>query len=124
MNHQKFTPYRDGLVAYAIMLGASLAALRIFTELSWLMSIGAALNSAAFLLFGWDKQLSGGWRLRIPEYLLFGAALAGGSLGAFLGMTFFRHKTLKLSFQVTMALIVMAQILAVVYFFSRGSLFY
>lgn len=37
---------------------------------------------------------------RIPEKVLLGVALAGGSLGALIGMRTFRHKTLHLRFSV------------------------
>ncbi|HIY10831.1 MAG TPA: DUF1294 domain-containing protein [Candidatus Anaerofilum excrementigallinarum] len=48
----------------------------------------------SFFLCGWDKRCSKrpGVR-RVPERTLFGWALAGGSLGLWLGMQLFRHKT-------------------------------
>ncbi len=53
----------------------------------------AAANLAAFAAFGVDKRRAkrGAWR--IPERTLFLLAILGGSIGAFLGMHVFHHKT-------------------------------
>ena len=51
------------------------------------------INIVAFLMYGIDKSKAkrGAWR--IPEATLLGIAFFGGSVGAFLGMRVFRHKT-------------------------------
>lgn len=51
------------------------------------------INIIAFLMYGIDKSKAkrGAWR--IPEATLLGIAFFGGSVGAFLGMRVFRHKT-------------------------------
>ena len=51
------------------------------------------VNIIAFLLYGLDKEKArkGKWRIREKDLLL--AAVIGGSVGAFLGMHFFHHKT-------------------------------
>lgn len=51
------------------------------------------INIVGFAIMGIDKRkaIHGAWR--IPEKTLFGVALAGGALGATIGMRFFRHKT-------------------------------
>ncbi len=53
----------------------------------------AAANLAALAAFGVDKRRAkrGAWR--IPERTLFLLAILGGSIGAFLGMHVFHHKT-------------------------------
>lgn len=57
-------------------------------------SLFAALNIFALGLMGWDKQRSRvSGAERISEGLLFFLAIIGGSLGVFLGMFLFRHKT-------------------------------
>lgn len=53
----------------------------------------AVMNVAAFVMMGADKRRARKGRWRIPEKALFAAALAGGSVGAILGMQIFRHKT-------------------------------
>ena len=60
---------------------------------SWLLLWAILWNFAAFALMGVDKFLAERHRRRIPEKVLFLTALAGGSVGAMLGMSFFRHKT-------------------------------
>ncbi len=47
-------------------------------------------------LFGIDKQKARHHKRRIPELRLIFYALAGGSIGALLGIYLFRHKTLHL----------------------------
>ncbi|MDD3137963.1 MAG: DUF1294 domain-containing protein [Lachnospiraceae bacterium] len=58
------------------------------------------VNSIAFLIFGVDKNRAkrGSWR--IPESTLISIAVIGGSLGAYLGMKAFHHKTKHMKFAV------------------------
>lgn len=51
------------------------------------------INAATFLVYGFDKWRArrDGWRVR--ERTLFVLPLLGGTVGAFLGMRVFRHKT-------------------------------
>lgn len=51
------------------------------------------LNLIAFLLMGVDKNRARRQAWRIPEKTLFLSAILGGSLGAVVGMHYFRHKT-------------------------------
>lgn len=78
------------------------------------------VNLLAFGLFGFDKARSTepGAR-RIRERTLWLSMLFGGSLGALLAMHFFRHKTKKLSFQSVAAVILAAQIIALVFYFKN-----
>ena len=75
----------------------------------------AAINLIAFLAMGTDKFKARNAMWRIPEKTLFLLALAGGSVGAILGMFAFRHKTKHLSFRIGLPLILAAQC-AVAYF--------
>ncbi len=59
-------------------------------------------NVVSWLLFGLDKARARAGRGRIPERTLLVSAPVSGSLGAWLGMAAFRHKTAKRSFQVKM----------------------
>ena len=52
-----------------------------------------AMNLLAFALFGLDKWKAIHGRWRISERTLLLTAVAGGFLGAFMGMHFFHHKT-------------------------------
>ena len=67
----------------------------------WLVCWLIAINVVAVLYFGFDKhrsRTSGAGR--VPETVLHGLAAAGGSLGAYAGMQFFRHKTVKGPFRI------------------------
>ena len=56
------------------------------------------INAAALLLMLADKIKAKKKAWRIPERTLLLTAAFGGSLGAFLGMELFRHKTKHMAF--------------------------
>ena len=62
--------------------------------LAWLLGVSAA----AFAFYAYDKLAAGRARLRIPEWVLLGLALLGGTPGALLSMLLFRHKTRQAAF--------------------------
>lgn len=57
----------------------------------------------AFILFGYDKFKAGGSRDRVPERHLIVVSAMGGWPGGLLAMLLFRHKTVKVSFQLKFA---------------------
>lgn len=69
----------------------------------------AIINAFSFLLMLSDKHRARKKLWRIPEKVLLGSALLGGSLGALLGMYTFRHKTRHRRFSVGLPLIFIAQ---------------
>lgn len=71
-----------------------------------------AINLAAFLVFGWDKLMAKHDRRRVPEKRLFLLAGLLGSVGAWLGMQVFRHKTKHNSFVFGVPAILVAQMAA------------
>ena len=73
------------------------------------------MNILAFCLMGIDKHRARTRQWRIPERVLFGAALLGGSTGAWAGMYLFHHKTRHWYFVVGMPLILAVQAAAVIY---------
>ena len=75
------------------------------------------INILAFVLMGMDKTKArkGAWR--IPEKTLFLSAILGGSIGAWLGMYTFRHKTKHWYFVVGMPLILAIQV-GIMFFFT------
>lgn len=73
------------------------------------------INILAFSLMGTDKTNARQNKRRIPEAALFLSALLGGSLGAVVGMHFFRHKTKHWYFVVGMPLILLLQLAAVLW---------
>ena len=77
---------------------------------SWLLLWILVWNGIAFVLMGLDKGKAKEKKWRIPEKVLFLAAALGGSIGAMLGMSFFRHKTKHWSFRLGMPAILAVQI--------------
>lgn len=76
----------------------------------WLILV----NLVAFILYGYDKSCAKKNKRRIPEKTLLFWAWIGGSVGAFLGMRFFHHKTLKPKFFVVPVLMVLEIIICVI----------
>lgn len=71
------------------------------------------INVMAFFLYGLDKQKAKRHKWRIPEATLLGVAVLGGSIGAFLGMRIFHHKTKKAKFYVGVPLTFVLQMVGV-----------
>jgi uncharacterized membrane protein YsdA (DUF1294 family) len=72
-----------------------------------------AISLTAFIAFGFDKLSAIAHWLRVPEWVLIGLALAGGTPGALVAMLIFRHKTAKRSFQQRLWLAVAFQVLLI-----------
>ncbi|MEG0107940.1 MAG: DUF1294 domain-containing protein, partial [Lachnospiraceae bacterium] len=68
------------------------------------------INSLTFLLYGNDKRRAQKGSFRISEATLMGLALVGGSVGAFLGMQVYRHKTRHVKFVIGIPLIFFIQV--------------
>lgn len=68
------------------------------------------INAAGLLSMLVDKQKArkGAWR--IPERTLMTIAALGGSLGSFLGMQLFRHKTKHPKFYIGIPVLLTAQV--------------
>jgi uncharacterized membrane protein YsdA (DUF1294 family)/cold shock CspA family protein len=105
---KQYSPY---LIFGLISLFSILA---IFTYASQHMQILIAylvgINITTFMLYGYDKFISSGEKLRVPELNLQVLSLLGGSPAALMAQKFFRHKTIKGSFQIIYWLIVILQI--------------
>ena len=82
----------------------------------------AAVNLAAFALYGLDKLKAkkGLWRIRESTLLL--VAALGGSVGALLGMEVFRHKTKHWTFRILVPLFLILHIALGVYIIKNGLL--
>ena len=68
------------------------------------------INAASFLLMLADKKKAKRNMWRIPEKVLLGTAVLGGSLGVLAGMYTFRHKTKHLKFTIGVPVILVSQI--------------
>lgn len=77
----------------------------------------AAINLLGLSMMGIDKWKATGNRWRIPEKTLFLISLLGGSIGIFIGMYLFRHKTKKLRFTIGIPVLLVLQILCVLFLF-------
>ncbi len=75
------------------------------------------VNLIAFLMYGMDKWNAIKGLQRIPEKTLLGIAAVGGSVGAYAGMQFFRHKTRKPKFNVGLPIIFLIQIGILLYIY-------
>ena len=74
-----------------------------------------AINTVTFLLYGIDKRKAKRARWRIPESVLLGMAAVGGSIGAWLGMRVWHHKTQHKKFRYGVPAILVAQIVLLVW---------
>lgn len=63
-----------------------------------------------FLAFGWDKRLAKNGKRRLSESTLLILTFLGGTFGALLGITFFRHKYAKKTFILKLIVVVAAQL--------------
>lgn len=75
----------------------------------------AIINVVAFILYGVDKRRAERDEWRISEATLMTVAVIGGSLGAWLGMYVFHHKTRHKKFYIGIPLILLAQIVLAVF---------
>lgn len=76
-----------------------------------------AVNVAAFFMYGIDKWNAKHNLRRIPEKTLLGIAAVGGSIGAYMSMQLFRHKTRKPKFYIGIPLIFIVQVLLLLYIY-------
>ena len=80
----------------------------------------AAINIVAFFLYGIDKWKAQHDKWRITEATLLWIAVAGGSLGALLGMKLWHHKTQHAKFRYglpTILILQIATVLAAAYYY-------
>lgn len=77
------------------------------------------VNVIAFVMYGIDKRRAKKDAWRIPEARLLLVAAAGGSVGAWLGMKVWRHKTLHKKFRYGVPAIFMLQVALALYMLVR-----
>ena len=78
------------------------------------------INVVTFFLYGIDKWKAKRSKWRISEATLLGLAVIGGSIGAWLGMKVWHHKTMHKKFKYGLPLILIVQI-AIVFLTSCRS---
>ena len=77
------------------------------------------INVLTFLIYAIDKWKARRGKWRIPEDTLIWLAIAGGSVGALLGMYFFRHKTQHKKFTLGVPAILLVQAVLAYFFLLR-----
>ena len=74
-----------------------------------------AINIVSFFLYGIDKYKAKKNKWRIPEATLLMIAVIGGSIGAWVGMRLWHHKTMHKKFMYGIPVIIIMQIALVAY---------
>ncbi|MBO4689291.1 MAG: DUF1294 domain-containing protein [Paludibacteraceae bacterium] len=74
----------------------------------------AAINVVTFFLYGIDKWKAKRSKWRVSEAALICMAVLGGSIGAWLGMKVWHHKTQHTKFKYGLPLILITQIVLVI----------
>lgn len=74
-----------------------------------------AINFITFIVYGIDKYKAKKAKWRISEATLLLMAAIGGSIGAWLGMKAWHHKTLHKKFKYGIPAILLLQIIAIIY---------
>lgn len=77
------------------------------------------VNVIAFLVYGVDKLKARKGHWRISEATLLLLAIVGGSIGAWLGMKAWHHKTKHLKFMYGLPAILLLQLALAVYLCTR-----
>ena len=80
----------------------------------------AIITVVTFSVYGIDKWKSQHKRWRIPESVLLGLAVIGGSVGALLGMKVWCHKTQHKKFKYGVPAILAVQVAVVVWLLSAN----
>ena len=75
-----------------------------------------AINAVVFLVYGIDKLKAKKGKWRISESTLLLLAVIGGSIGAWLGMKAWHHKTMHKKFRYGLPLIILLQFSVALYF--------
>ena len=79
----------------------------------------ATINLVAFFMYGIDKWKAKRSKWRISETALLVLAVVGGSIGAWLGMKTWHHKTLHKKFRFGVPLILATHILLLIYILNK-----
>lgn len=114
---------RWGWICAALAAGLTAVAVLRF-RIDLLASVIVAVNLVTLLAYGYDKLRARAGGGRIPERVLHGLAIAGGSPAAWSAQRLFRHKTIKPEFQRVFRAILLTQAIAIgVYLAWRAGLF-
>lgn len=82
---------------------------------SYLIYYLLAINAVAFIMYGIDKYKAKKAKWRISEATLLLLAVLGGSIGAWMGMKVWHHKTMHKKFKYGIPAILLIQIALMAY---------
>ena len=78
-----------------------------------------AINMVSFMMFGIDKYKARRGQWRISEATLLGVAAIGGSIGSWMGMKVWHHKTLHSKFRYGVPIMLLVHIALMAYFWRQ-----
>ena len=114
----RVVPGRAGLPPGLAAVGSVLLVLIALTlglhqlGLAWVGAYLGVISAATWTTFAWDKRQANLHARRIPENVLLGLSLVGGSPAALVAMPVLHHKTRKTSFRLKFAGVLLIQALA------------
>ena len=73
------------------------------------------INIVAFIIYGFDKLFAIKHKWRISVNTLLGLGLLGGSIGGYLSMKLFHHKTNKKLFTIGIPLLMIIHLVIIIY---------
>ena len=76
----------------------------------------AVINVVTFFMYGIDKWKAKKFKWRVRETALLGLAVLGGSIGAWLGMKVWHHKTQHKKFKYGVPAIIIVQLILIAYY--------
>ena len=82
----------------------------------------AVINVVTFFMYGIDKWKAKKSKWRIRETALLGLAVLGGSIGAWLGMKVWHHKTQHKKFKYGVPAIIIVQLAIIVFFIKTKAI--
>ncbi len=79
-----------------------------------------AINAVTFIVYGIDKYKAKKAKWRISEATLLLLAVLGGSIGAWMGMKVWHHKTMHKKFKYGIPIIIILQVALAVYLHTNN----
>lgn len=84
-----------------------------------IVAIYAILNIIAFAVFGFDKRQYKHDETRVPKAVFFVIAAIGGSLGATIGMHFYRHKLYHKDYYLAMPTFLLVHVIMAIFLLNK-----
>lgn len=114
------TPHKKFSVIGLFVLAVMSLLLHHYFSVHYILTYIITINTITIGFYLYDKLISKTQKERIPEIILHFLALIGGSPGAIIATTLFRHKTSKKSFMLATWTIILLQLAIVSYLAYKG----